>query len=53
MEFRRSIKMLSKEDKIMNFATAISVVGIDAKENLLDENDLLDLNYETMYDDDY
>ena len=53
MEFRRSIKLLSKEDKIKNLASAISVVGIDAKENLLGENDLLDLNYETMYDDDY
>ena len=43
--------MLSKEDKIKNLDIAISDVGINEKENLLEENELLDLNYETMYED--
>jgi hypothetical protein len=40
--------MLSKEDKINNLAIAISAIGINEKEDFLDENELLDLNYETM-----
>lgn len=49
IEFLRSIKMLPKEDKINNLAISISARELMEKK-ILDENELLDLNYETMYE---
>ena len=43
MDFKRSIKMISKGDKIKNLSIAISIVGVNLKDVLLDDNALVDI----------
>ena len=43
MEFRRLIKMSSKDDKIKYLSIEISVVRVNLKDDLLDDNGLVDI----------
>ena len=47
-EYRRSIKKFNPIDKIKDFSVVLSTVGAD---QYLDEEDLVDDDYEVNYDD--
>lgn len=50
-EYRRSIKDLKSEDKMLNFSVLFSCVGIRTDDEYLSEKELLSLDYETNFDD--
>ena len=51
VEYRRSIKNLIGKEKLEDFATVYACVGCRNKNDFPDEDDLLSLEYESMYDD--
>ena len=51
VEYRRSLKGLNELDKIKDFSNVVSVVGNGISSNLLDENELIGLDFETYFDD--
>ena len=51
IEYRRSIKLLNKDQKIRNFSEIISIVGNGKDGGLLSEDELRSINYDTMFED--
>ena len=51
MEYRRYIKSLNDIEKLEDFAQIISFVGNGISQELLKEDDLMDLDYDTIFDD--
>lgn len=51
VEYRRSLKGLNELDKLKDFSNVVSVVGNGISNNLMDENELIGLDFKTYFDD--
>ena len=51
VEYRRSLKGLNELDKLKDFSNVVAIVGNGISSDLLDENELIGLDFETYFDD--
>ena len=51
IEYRRNLKKLNCNEKLENFATLLSCVGINSDDSYLSEKELMSFNYDTLFDD--
>ena len=49
-EYRRLLKCYDKQEKLKDFTIAVPVVGDQINNNNFTEEELFNLNYETMFD---